>query len=109
MAVGNYAGRMRIREMALAAAFLVAVVLDLMGCFGKPLARTAADIARVLCEEAVTGNAEILQGKTAQELCALDHVLAPFIDEVLAAKKRGLQRLSAPAPVTEAPAAEELR
>jgi hypothetical protein len=100
---------MQIRGMVLAAAFLVAVVLDLIGCFGKPLARTAADIARVLCEEAVTGNAEILQGKTAQELCVLENVLQPFIDEVLAVKKRGLQRLSAPAPVTEAPAAEELR
>lgn len=83
------------RGAAVVAVAAVLVTSGATGCFGKPLARTAADFARVVCEEAVAGHVEILQGKTAQELCALDDVLQPFLDEVLAAKTRGLQKLQA--------------
>ncbi len=67
----------------------------------KPIARTANDIARELCFLTYGENPEALKGLTLKEVCAADKIIAPILDQILAAKKMALAR----AAETQAPAA----
>ena len=68
---------------------LLVVLVLVAGCawFG-PAVRTALDIARALCElTAAEQPAQKLGGMTAQEWCAIEANVEPFVDEITAAKQ----------------------
>ena len=68
------------------------VLLTACSWFG-PAIRTALDIERALCElTAAEQPPDRLGGMTAQEWCAVEANVEPFIDEVTAAKQGAAQK-----------------
>jgi hypothetical protein len=61
---------------------------------GKPIARTIADAARLLCELGVAEEPpETLQGLSPAAFCAVEDNVRPFVDAALAAQQMGLTGL----------------
>lgn len=54
----------------------------------KDVGRTINDAALIVCEIFATENKDRLEGFSPQQWCAIHKNIAPFIDEILAAKKR---------------------
>lgn len=80
--------------MKQAALLVIGFVVAQIGCAAfKPVARTVADLASVVCEGLAAENQAQLQGLSPEDWCAIQRNLDPFIDAVLAARqKAGLQR-----------------
>jgi hypothetical protein len=69
-------------------------VVAQLGCAAiKPVARTVADLASMVCEGLAAENRDQLQGLSPEDWCSIQRNLDPFLDAVLAAKqKAGLKR-----------------
>lgn len=76
--------------------------LSLVSCAAiKPVANTAHDIAKLWCEAHYKASGK--DGVTAEQLCASEKVLRPWIDMVLAGEKNGVEKAGSPScePVIE--------
>ena len=71
--------------------------LFLSGCAAlKPAVNTAHDIAKLWCEAHYKASGK--DGVTAEQLCASERVLRPWIDMVLSGEKNGVEKASTCAP-----------
>lgn len=62
----------------------------------RPVVRTVNDIARDLCTLTVMEQTDQIQGLTPAEFCEMRDNVAPFIDEIMAAKRTAGGELGLP-------------
>lgn len=77
-----------IRFLVRANAFVLACALATSACsYWKPVTRTAADAAHILCELWASEQPREQLGLSPADFCAVERNLRPFIDAALSAKQ----------------------
>lgn len=78
---------MRLRTLFHEAVLIAFIAPAMLGCFLKPAARTANDLARATCETFADARERQL-GMSAEQWCGLHANLDPFLQTILAAERR---------------------